>query len=143
MGCHEVKPHEFLDQWRDRQHHHANAHSDPSDIRINAGVSRFRRRDGGAAQQRWILIGIAVVVSIGLAIWALRAGGRLIPVACGLIIGGALGNAWDRITYGAVADFLNMSCCGIDNPFVFNVADTAIFLGAVALILMPSKGQKA
>ena len=98
---------------------------------------------GGAARRRGILIGIAVVVSIGLAIWALRAGGRLIPVACGLIIGGALGNAWDRITYGAVADFLNMSCCGIDNPFVFNVADTAIFLGAVALILMPSKGQKA
>ena len=40
----------------------------------------------------------------------------------------------DRLIYGAVADFLNMSCCGIDNPFAFNVADVAIFAGALGLI---------
>jgi len=42
--------------------------------------------------------------------------------------------------YGAVADFLNVSCCGINNPFAFNVADVAIFLGAFGLILF--SGEK-
>jgi signal peptidase II len=41
----------------------------------------------------------------------------------------------DRIAYGAVADFLNMSCCGIENPYAFNVADISIFAGAIGLIL--------
>ena len=51
-----------------------------------------------------------------------------------LLCGGALANAFDRIIYdGAVADFLNMSCCGIYNPFVFNFADVFIFIGAVGL----------
>ena len=57
----------------------------------------------------------------------------------GLIVGGALGNVWDRLQYGAVADFINMSCCGIRNPFAFNVADAAIFAGAAVLILLPRR----
>ena len=82
------------------------------------------------ATMRWVLITLAVVISIALAIWSLRR--REVPVAigCGLVIGGALGNAWDRVQYGAVADFLNMSCCGIANPYAFNIADVAIFAGA-------------
>lgn len=107
----------------------------------NTGVN-FGLFDGQSESQRWLLIGLAVAISIGLTIWAIRAGRRFIAMACGLIIGGALGNAWDRVTYGAVADFLNMSCCGIENPFVFNIADTAIFLGAALLILAPSGPQK-
>jgi signal peptidase II len=51
------------------------------------------------------------------------------------LIGGAIGNVIDRIAYGAVADFLNMSCCGIENPYAFNVADIAIFAGALGLVL--------
>ena len=55
-----------------------------------------------------------------------------------LLCGGALANAFDRIIYdGAVADFLNMSCCGIYNPFVFNFADVFIFIGAVGLAFSP------
>ncbi|MEC7253029.1 MAG: signal peptidase II, partial [Pseudomonadota bacterium] len=47
-------------------------------------------------------------------------------------------NAFDRVIYdGAVADFLNMSCCGIYNPFVFNFADVFIFIGAVGLAFSP------
>ena len=53
----------------------------------------------------------------------------------GIVIGGAMGNAWDRLQYGAVADFLNMSCCGINNPFAFNIADVAIFAGAALIAL--------
>jgi signal peptidase II len=56
-------------------------------------------------------------------------------------VGGALGNVVDRLAYGAVADFLNMSCCGIDNPYAFNVADIAIFFGAVGLILFAESGR--
>ena len=61
----------------------------------------------------------------------------------GLLIGGALGNVVDRVLYGAVADFLNMSCCGIENPFAFNVADVAIFAGAIGLVLFTGKAQAA
>ena len=60
-----------------------------------------------------------------------------------MLIGGALGNVIDRIVYGAVADFLNMSCCGFDNPFAFNVADIAIFIGAFGLILFTGEKKTA
>jgi signal peptidase II len=56
-------------------------------------------------------------------------------VSAGVLIGGALGNVVDRVVYGAVADFLNMSCCGIENPYAFNVADVAIFAGAIGLVI--------
>ena len=55
-----------------------------------------------------------------------RTAGRGPAAGVGLIVGGALGNVWDRLTWGAVADFINMSCCGIRNPFAFYVADAAI-----------------
>ncbi|MDD9978204.1 MAG: signal peptidase II, partial [Boseongicola sp.] len=58
------------------------------------------------------------------------------------VIGGALGNVIDRVIYGAVADFLNMSCCGFDNPWSFNVADIAIFVGAAGLILFSGNSSK-
>ncbi len=54
-------------------------------------------------------------------------------IAAGLLIGGALGNVIDRALYGYVLDFLNMSCCGIRNPYVFNLADVFIFAGAIGL----------
>ena len=59
------------------------------------------------------------------------------------MIGGALGNAFDRLVYGAVADFLNMSCCGIDNPYAFNIADIAIFAGAIGLAFFNSPKKSA
>jgi signal peptidase II len=48
----------------------------------------------------------------------------------------------DRVLYGAVADFLNMSCCGIENPYAFNIADIAIFVGAAGLVLFAAEGGK-
>ena len=60
---------------------------------------------------------------------------RMMNIAAGFLIGGALGNVIDRLLYGAVADFLNMSCCGIENPYAFNVADIAIFMGAAGLVV--------
>jgi signal peptidase II len=53
----------------------------------------------------------------------------------GSVIGGALANALDRVLVGAVVDFLNMSCCGIANPFAFNLADVGIVAGAIGLLI--------
>ena len=84
---------------------------------------------------RWLLIAVALVIS-GWVIWWMRREKRpLAHIAAGLLVGGAIGNVVDRVIYGAVAVFLNMSCCGFDNPYSFNVADIAIFLGAVGLIV--------
>ncbi|MEE9453527.1 MAG: signal peptidase II [Paracoccaceae bacterium] len=100
----------------------------------NEGVNFGLFGDSGAAT-RYFLIVLAMVIVIGLLFWARNKPGWKIPIFAGLIIGGALGNVLDRFIYGAVADFLNMSCCGINNPYAFNIADVAIFAGAFGLIL--------
>lgn len=87
-----------------------------------------------AFDARWMLVAISIVVSVALALWVRNRSGWMVPLAAGTIIGGALGNAYDRIAYGAVADYLNMSCCTIDNPYSFNVADVLIFGGAIVLM---------
>lgn len=87
---------------------------------------------------RWILICVALGIVLFVLVWMKRdPPGRPGLIAAGMLIGGALGNVIDRLLYGAVADFLNMSCCGIENPFAFNVADIAIFAGALGLVLFP------
>lgn len=91
----------------------------------------------GGDTTRWILVALATVIAVWVTVWLLRSGaGRWSQIAGGLLVGGAIGNSIDRVLYGAVADFLNMSCCGIENPYAFNVADIAIFLGAVGLALL-------
>ncbi len=90
---------------------------------------------------RWWLIAVALAISVWVVVWVRSDRRWPVQVAGGLLVGGALGNVIDRITWGAVADFLNMSCCGIANPYAFNVADIAIFAGAFGLILL-SGGKK-
>ena len=107
----------------------------------NYGIN-FGLLGGEAAATKWVLIAAALGIVLFVLVWLRRdPPGRLGLIAGGLLIGGALGNVGDRVLYGAVADFLNMSCCGIDNPFAFNVADIAIFAGAIGLVLAP--GGKA
>ena len=89
---------------------------------------------------RWVLIAVALAIVTWVLVWVRReGGGRMAMASAGLLVGGALGNVLDRVIYGAVADFLNMSCCGIENPYAFNVADIAIFAGAIGLILFTGK----
>jgi signal peptidase II len=97
---------------------------------INFGL--FDLGDAG----RWLLVALALGIVLALLLWVRRGRGWVPPLGVGAIVGGALGNVWDRLQYGAVADFLNISCCGIRNPFAFNLADAAIFGGALALILL-------
>lgn len=86
---------------------------------------------------RWVLIGLAIVICAAVLIWAWRQElGFWAQVGAGFLIGGALANVLDRLIYGYVLDFLNMSCCGVKNPFVFNLADVFIFGGAIALVFL-------
>jgi signal peptidase II len=101
----------------------------------NTGIN-FGLFSNQAEFMRWVLIAVALAISAWVWIWIRKEGaGRWAQISAGLLIGGALGNVIDRIVYGAVADFLNMSCCGIENPYAFNVADISIFAGAFGLIL--------
>lgn len=92
---------------------------------------------------RWLLIAVALAVSAWVLRWMMRSEQpTLARISAGFLVGGAIGNVVDRIAYGAVADFLNMSCCGIENPYAFNVADIAIFVGAVGLVLFAKDAGK-
>lgn len=90
----------------------------------------------GADWGRWLLIGFSVLVVIGLAWWARKATKLLPTVGIGMIIGGAVGNNLiDRVLYGYVVDFIDVS--RLYFPWVFNVADSGISIG-VALLLLDS-----
>jgi signal peptidase II len=90
---------------------------------------------------RYVLVAIALAISAFVWVWVKREGPTPgLQVGAGLLIGGALGNVIDRLRWGAVADFINMSCCGLRNPYSFNIADAAIFVGAVALIIFSGRG---
>jgi signal peptidase II len=105
----------------------------------NRGIN-FGLLSGDAELPRWGLIALALGISVWVWLWVRRdEPSRLTQVLAGLLIGGALGNVVDRVLYGAVADFLNMSCCGIENPYAFNVADICIFLGAIGLVIFAGK----
>jgi signal peptidase II len=82
---------------------------------------------------RWALAAFSIIVAIVLAVWVRGATRKLSAVALGLVIGGAVGNVIDRIRFGAVADFLDVSRLWF--PWIFNVADAAISCG-VALLLV-------
>ncbi|WP_424987245.1 signal peptidase II [Microbulbifer sp. S227A] len=108
----------------------------------NTGIN-FGLFEGESDLARWILIVFSVAVMAAVWLWVRRNHARslLMQVFAGLLIGGALGNVFDRLAYGYVLDFLNMSCCGINNPFVFNLADVFIFVGAVGLVMFEGRGQ--
>ncbi|HEX9142644.1 MAG TPA: signal peptidase II [Candidatus Binatia bacterium] len=89
---------------------------------------------------RWLLVAISLSASLALTLWARNKSGWLLTLAAGAVIGGALSNAYDRIVYGAVADYINVSCCTIKNPYSFNVADVLIFGGIAFLVLSHEAG---
>lgn len=104
----------------------------------NRGVSFGLFGDGSA---RWLLSAFSLAVAGALGWWALKADRRLLVSAIGLVMGGALGNVIDRIRFGYVIDFLDVS--GIGFPWVFNVADAAINVGVILLILDSLQSERA
>lgn len=105
----------------------------------NEGVSFGLFGDGSA---RWMLSVFSVVVAGILGWWALKADRRLLVSAIGLIMGGAIGNVIDRIRFGFVVDFLDFSGTGFF-PWVFNIADSAITIGVILLILDSVLSERA
>lgn len=89
-----------------------------------------------AGWQRWFFAGIALAVSSGLTLWLLRlpAGQKWLAAALALLVGGALGNLYDRVLLGYVVDFLDVWAGRYHWP-AFNVADSAICVGAGLLLL--------
>jgi signal peptidase II len=104
----------------------------------NEGIN-FGLFSGNSGAMRWILIAVALAICIGMLIWSRKFEGWRAMTLFGLVIGGALGNVVDRVVYGAVADFLNMSCCGFRNPFSFNIADIAVFAGLIGLAIFSER----
>lgn len=91
---------------------------------------------------RWLLVGVTAAIAATVAVWIAREHQRTDVIALGLVLGGALGNIVDRIRFGYVVDFLHFYWR--DASFwVFNVADAAITLGVLVLLvraLMAPKG---
>ncbi len=101
----------------------------------NPGAAFSFLADSGG-WQRWFFAAIAVLVCIALLVMMYRtsAKAKLLNIAYALIIGGALGNLFDRMVHGVVIDFLHFHVGDWSFP-IFNLADTAICIGAAAVIL--------
>jgi signal peptidase II len=97
----------------------------------NRGVSFGALQAEGWA--RWGLFMVTGVIAVVFAAWLLQARRWRTALALALVVGGAIGNMIDRARFGAVVDFLDFS--GFYFPWIFNVADAAISVGAVLLLL--------
>ena len=105
----------------------------------NQGVS-FGLLQAGHDAVRWALVVFSLGVAAFLASWA-RSNTRLfLGIGLGLVMGGAIGNAIDRTRFGAVVDFLDVSRLGFF-PWIFNVADAAITVGVIVLLLDTLRGE--
>tara|TARA_R110002110_G_scaffold245617_3_gene461973 strand:- start:15189 stop:15686 length:498 start_codon:yes stop_codon:yes gene_type:complete len=104
-------------------------------LQYNPGAAFSFLSDAGG-WQRYFFSAIAVVISAILVVWLYRlpATQRLLPLSLALILGGAIGNLWDRVVLGHVVDFISVHYGGYFFP-AFNIADSAITVGAALMIL--------
>lgn len=105
-------------------------------LRYNRGAA-WSMLDSASGWQRWLFSGVAVVVGAGLLYWLRRIDGRtqvLLSSSLSLILGGALGNLIDRLLTGQVVDFILAHWNDAQFP-AFNVADSAITVGAALMLL--------
>ena len=84
---------------------------------------------------RWILVAATSAIAIGVAYWITREEKKWDQIALGLVLGGALGNILDRVRHGYVVDFADLHFGEFRPFFIFNVADAAISIGVVILLL--------
>ena len=100
----------------------------------NRGVS-LGMLTASSDTQRWLLVALTAAIAAGVAYWIWREAKRWDVFALGLVLGGALGNIGDRIRFGYVADFIDLHIGDFQPFLVFNVADAAITIGVVILVL--------
>lgn len=98
----------------------------------NTGIS-YSLLDGDSYRWQLALAAFSAVVCAGMWVWVARAGNRLIASSLALIIGGAVGNAVDRIVHGGVVDYVSLHALGY-YWYVFNIADCAIVAGVAGLL---------
>lgn len=99
----------------------------------NRGVS-FGMFDSGDARAAYALCALSFAICAPLALWMAQTQKKLLAVALALVVGGAAGNVVDRLRFGAVADFIDVYVKNWHWP-AFNVADSAIVIGAGLLML--------
>ena len=104
-------------------------------VRVHNAGAAFSFLADASGWQRWFFTGLGVAAAV-LIVWMLKnhAGQRLFGFALACILGGAIGNVIDRVLYGYVVDFLDFHWASMHFP-AFNVADSAISIGATCLIL--------
>ena len=112
-------------------------------LKHNPGAAFSLLADSGG-WQRWLFVGLALAVSAFIVAWLkrLRPGQTSLAVALALVLGGALGNVWDRVVLGYVVDFIDVYYGTWHWP-AFNVADAAISIGAVLLVFDALRGEKS
>ena len=103
---------------------------------INTGVNFGLAGEATAARQL-LLSGAALLICLAVIIWGMRTTQRWAVTVAGLFAGGGIANAYERIAFGGVFDYLNFGTSFFDNPFSFNVADIYIFLGLVLYLVSP------
>lgn len=106
----------------------------------NRGVSFGMLTSAGHAAP-WLLVGLAAVIAVFLVVWLWRDRRALAQAALWLVLAGALGNVIDRLRFGAVVDFLDFHLHGYHWP-AFNVADSAIVIGAGLLLIDSVLGRR-
>jgi signal peptidase II len=106
--------------------------------RLHNHGAAFSFLDDAGGWQQYLFLGLAVTVSIGIAVWLYRLETpvrRIVPAGLALVAGGAIGNAVDRLHYGYVVDFIHVHWYETWWFPAFNLADAAITVGAALLIL--------
>ncbi|HUA22785.1 MAG TPA: signal peptidase II [Steroidobacteraceae bacterium] len=106
-------------------------------LTYNRGAA-FSFLAGASGWQKWLFAGLAVIVAAGIVAWLRRLDGRtqrLLCLSLTLIMGGALGNLIDRLRIGHVVDFIIAHWHGVFFPWAFNIADSAITVGATLLVV--------
>ena len=107
-------------------------------IRLHNRGAAFSFLASAAGWQRYLFSGLAIAVSLAIVVWLARLKARadwLLAAALALVAGGALGNVIDRIRLGYVIDFIHVFQAGVWDFPAFNLADSAITLGAALLVL--------
>ena len=104
---------------------------------MNSGIS-YGLFSGGGNLQRWLLVVISILIILYLYYWANNSKSYLIKLSLYIMVGGALGNVFDRVVYGEVIDFISLHVFNY-YWYVFNIADVAIVLSGLLILIFLTK----
>ena len=105
---------------------------------VNTGIN-FGLASEATSSRQYLLALLACFVCLGALFWGVLSQTIWAPLIAGLLAGGGLANAYERIAFGGVFDYLNVSLAFFSNPFSFNLADIYIFMGVLLFIFRPQR----